>query len=81
MRESWEELYQLAATETDCDRMPERIAVARQALEARLHELALGADYLAERHRIAAALTALRTLEKESHGWKPWREAHLRQYQ
>lgn len=67
--EKWEEVYYRAVLEVDRQKMPERIVVARQAIEGRLQGLIGDPDHHAERHQIEDALRALAVLEREAQAW------------
>ena len=64
--QGWTQRYMQAIVEVDGAKMPERIAAVRQAIEARLRDLAHDRDHHAERHEIENALGALKTIEVET---------------
>jgi hypothetical protein len=66
---SWEERYLQTILEVNSQKMPERIAVTRQAIAGRLHDLEHDTDHHAERHQIENALRALAQLEVETQQW------------
>ena len=67
--EKWEEVYALAALETDAERMPAQIATARRAIRGRLQDLEQDSDHHAERERMESALRNLDVIEAESKEW------------
>jgi hypothetical protein len=58
----WEESYQAAILETDRKKLPNRIQVAKAAIDTRLYELK--ADH-EERYALSDALAALNVLRRE----------------
>jgi hypothetical protein len=66
---NWTGLYLMAATETDVDKVPARIATARHAIARRLQELRIDGDDRAERQVIENVLRAMQVLESESRDW------------
>jgi hypothetical protein len=64
---TWEDIYLSAVREVDPQKMPERIAAARQAIQERLPAAQNGDP--AERERMEHALSALAVLETESKSW------------
>ena len=68
-REKWEDLYWLAALEVDGEKMPERIAAAREAVRGRLLDLAQDSDHHAEREGMRRALRNLDVIQAESKEW------------
>ena len=69
--EKWEQLYVLAAMEVDGKKMPERIAVVREAIRARSDDLAQSSDHREERQRMKTTLERLDALEAEARMWQP----------
>jgi hypothetical protein len=61
----WETLYEAAATEPDADKIPEKVRLARQAIEARLR----GQVSVEECARLINAAEHLSTLECEARDW------------
>lgn len=57
----WSEVYRIALLELDKSKVPERIAVARQTLKARMRAIPLCASV--EQQAIEDALSALRAVE------------------
>lgn len=57
----WSEVYRVALLELDRSKIPERIAVARQTLKARMQAIPLSASV--EQQEIEDALSALRAVE------------------
>lgn len=72
--EKWEELYVLAAKESDGKKMRERVAAGREAIRGRLLDLEQSSDHHAERHRLETALGVLNVLEADAQKWlaRPW---------
>lgn len=68
-KEKWEELYLQAAVEVDGKKMPERIGAVREAIQARLQELAASRDHHTERINLRGTLKRLDVLETESRRW------------
>lgn len=68
-RERWEEAYLLAAKEVDGNKMPERVAAARQTIRTRLADLCHDSDHHQERRRLASAIERLMALEAEAADW------------
>jgi hypothetical protein len=65
-KRSWFDLYRAAALETKDDLLRTRISAVRQAIAARLQELALDPRASSEEcQEIKDALTALQTIEGE----------------
>jgi hypothetical protein len=64
--EPWVFLYLEAARETDADKVPPRVAAARQAMETRLQDLEQESY---ERRRIEDALYGMFVLETEARKW------------
>jgi hypothetical protein len=62
----WEQLFGETLREADSQKMPERIAVTRQAIAGRLWDLQHDSDHHTERRRINNALNSLRVLEAET---------------
>jgi hypothetical protein len=63
--QQWFAIYQAAMLELDASAITQRIADARTAIEARLHELnASVGSHNTEREDISSALDNLRTLER-----------------
>lgn len=68
-KENWEDLYVQAALEVDKAKMAERISLAREAIQERLHDLEESTDHGVERSRMGIALKNLAVLETESETW------------
>jgi hypothetical protein len=66
---NWADMYRMAVTETDVDKVPARIAAVRHAIARRLQELRTESDHCAERQVIENALRAMQVLETESRDW------------
>jgi len=67
----WRTLYVAAVSETDDQRVPERIADAKKAMVFRARELFHGGDsQLQERSAIDDALVALHVLESSVPRWR-----------
>jgi hypothetical protein len=63
---SWQELYQAAFIETDHRKLPNRISLAKAAIDARLHDMQLGhGGTTEERQAISDALAGLSILRIE----------------
>src|SRR5438045_2647439 len=63
----WRELYRLAITELNREKIPERVAEAEMALVLRMEQLrVLGGDDETERHDIRAALNGLHTIKRDN---------------
>ena len=60
---TWESEYRSAIFEVNATQLPGRIALARQAINQRLMELAEGLDGDSERHAIRKALSSLGALQ------------------
>jgi hypothetical protein len=61
---NWRELYTTALFETDVNRAPERIAIAKQAIILRARELfSAGVDTIEEDQALDDALYALQALQ------------------
>ena len=67
--DNWEDLYLQTALEVVGQKMPERIAATREAIAGRLRSLEHDSDHHLERHKMEAALTALKTLAAETRNW------------
>ena len=61
----WFEVYKAAMLELNPQKLPERIAAAREAVRLRLEEIRGDSDHRAERCQMEDALNVLRTLERE----------------
>jgi hypothetical protein len=62
----WEELYKAAFLEADDRKLPNRLRVAKAAIDARLHEMQLDHGGTSEeRHAIADALANLNVIRRE----------------
>jgi hypothetical protein len=57
--EKWQQLYMLAATEVDGNKIPERIAAVREAIRGRLQDLEHSSDHHAERKQLKDSLIHL----------------------
>jgi hypothetical protein len=63
---SWQELYRNAFVETDYRKLPNRIRVAKEAIDTRLHELQMDHGGTPEqRQAIIDALAGLNILRRE----------------
>jgi hypothetical protein len=65
---SWSEVYRIALLELDSSKIPDRIALARKTLTARMHEIPVCAS--GEQQAIQHALNALQTMEMSEIGRK-----------
>lgn len=63
---SWSEVYRIALLELDNKKVPERIAVARKTLTARLRDIPTSASV--EQQAIVDALNALQAVELSETG-------------
>ena len=62
----WQELYQAAFIETDHRKLPNRVSLAKAAIDARLHDMQLGhGGTPEERQAITDALAGLSILRRE----------------
>ena len=68
-REKWKQLYLLAAVEVDGKKMRERIAAVREAIQARLQDLAQSSDPHEERQNLGRTLRKLDVLEADAQKW------------
>jgi hypothetical protein len=68
---SWSEVYRIALLELDSNKIPDRIALARKTLKARMQEIPTCAS--AEQQAILDALNALRAVELGEMGTKAHR--------
>ena len=64
--EKWQEAYYLAVVEVDAQKMPERIAAARQAIGERLQALGGDLDRTEEKKCIERSLGRLASLDLET---------------
>ena len=73
----WSELYQLAMLELDIVKLPQRIAVAHEAILDRIEDT-LTKPSNHEHQKLSDALHGLRTLRHELEGWqsKPDRDSN-----
>ena len=69
-KEKWQEVYRRAAVEVDGQKIPGRVAAARQAIGERLEVLEGDLDCTEERQQIGDALRGLATLELEVRSWQ-----------
>ena len=67
--EKWEQLYLRAAVEVDGKKMPQRIAAVRDAIQARLQNLAQSSDHHEERQDLTRTLRKLDDLEADAQKW------------
>ena len=68
---SWSEVYRIALLELDSNRIPDRIALARKTLKARMQEIPTSAS--GEQQAILDALNALQAVELGEMGRKAQR--------
>ena len=68
----WRQHYQSALTETDRQKLMDRVTDAEDAIFNRLQSLAGNADHHAERQAIEDALKALRLLKRETLDFPDW---------
>jgi hypothetical protein len=64
--EQWAQLYALAATESDGEKIPEKVAAVRAAIRGRLQDLERSSDHHAEREQMKTTLARLDVLEAEA---------------
>ena len=67
--EQWQELYLLAATESDGNKMPEKVFAVRKAIRGRLQDLEHSTDHHAEREQMKTTLARLNILEADARMW------------
>lgn len=67
--DNWEELYLIAVTEVDGQRVPERVAAVRNAIRGRLQDLQTSGNHHEERVRLASTLERLDSLEADAKKW------------
>jgi hypothetical protein len=65
----WQELYQLAMVELDGTKLPQRIAIAHEAILDRIQE-SLTTASANERQQLHDALHGLRILRQEINAWQ-----------
>jgi hypothetical protein len=61
----WEKLYTEALLEVDSNKVPARIAAAREAIARRLRDLEHDSDHHEERHNIEKVLNLLNIIESD----------------
>jgi hypothetical protein len=61
----WEKLYPEALLEVDSNKVPARIAAAREAIAGRLRDLEHDSDHHEERHKIEKVLNLLNIIESD----------------
>jgi predicted ATPase with chaperone activity len=62
----WEEVYKEALLEVDSQKVPQRVAAAREAIAGRLRDLEHDSDHHAERSKIEKVLKLLDILASDA---------------
>jgi predicted ATPase with chaperone activity len=62
----WEKVYKEALLEVDSQKVPQRVAAAREAIAGRLRDLEHDSDHHAERSKIEKVLNLLDILESDA---------------
>jgi hypothetical protein len=68
----WQNEYQAALLELDCEKLAGKVAAAEAAIYQRLQDLSQNSDHHTERHVIEDALASLRLLKRDELGFPDW---------